>query len=92
MSPNPNLQPETDVKTLLALRQAPDALRLITEKLRVKDMGPADHIRTKHEVKLFVESGNWTAAESLLKNVRDRHAAQQVAEQVSQRQGQRMGQ
>jgi hypothetical protein len=43
---NPKESSEVTVETLLALRQEPDALRLITEKLRVKEMGPADHIRT----------------------------------------------
>lgn len=53
---NPKESPEITVKTLLALRQESDALRVITEKLRVKEMGPSDHIRTKYEVKAFVES------------------------------------
>ncbi len=26
-------------------------MRIITERLKAKEMGPADHIRTKHEVK-----------------------------------------
>ena len=54
---NPSLGPNIDVKTLLALRREADAVRLITERLKVKEMGPADHIRTKHEVKAFIESG-----------------------------------
>ncbi|MFT3783701.1 MAG: hypothetical protein QM790_16940 [Nibricoccus sp.] len=58
---------EISVQTLLALRQESDALRIITEKLRVKEMGPADHIRTKHEVKAFVESGDIKAAHALIK-------------------------
>ena len=89
---NPKESSEVTVETLLALRQEPDALRLITEKLRVKEMGPADHIRTKHEVKAFVESGDGKVAEELLKNVRERLAVKQtMTEQISQRQGQRMG-
>ena len=69
---NPKESSEVTVETLLALRQEPDALRLITEKLRVKEMGPADHIRTKHEVKAFVENGSQTSAESLLRCVAQR--------------------
>ena len=52
---NPNPSPEVTVETLLVLRKENDAVQLITERLRVKEMGPADHIRTKHEVKAFVE-------------------------------------
>lgn len=69
---NPKESSDVTVETLLALRQEPDALRLITEKLRVKEMGPADHIRTKHEVKAFVESGELAAAQLLLKNASER--------------------
>lgn len=53
---NPNDSSEISVTALLALRQEPEALRIITERLKVKEMGPADHIRTKHEVKAFIES------------------------------------
>ena len=89
---NQNENPQIDVPTLLALRQGSDAIQTITDRLRAKDMGPSDHIRTKHEVKLFVESGDAKAAEELLKNVRERLTAKQtVTEQISQRQGQRMG-
>jgi 6-phosphogluconolactonase/glucosamine-6-phosphate isomerase/deaminase len=53
-----------DAKTLLALRQEGDGAQSIAERLHVKEMGPADHIRTKHEVKTFVESGDTRAAEN----------------------------
>ena len=69
---NPKESSEVTVETLLALRQDPDALRLITEKLRVKEMGPADHIRTKHEVKAFVESGDTNIGQKLLSSARER--------------------
>jgi hypothetical protein len=59
-------RPVLTVESLLAMRSEPDAIRVITERLGVKDMGPADHIRTKHEVKAFVESGDETAAKTLL--------------------------
>jgi hypothetical protein len=58
--------------TLVALRNDPDAMRVITERLKVKDMGPADHIRTKHEVKAFVESGDIAAGERLILRARER--------------------
>jgi hypothetical protein len=72
---NPSLGPNIDVKTLLALRREADAVRLITERLKVKEMGPADHIRTKHEVKAFIESGNADNAETLLRQAETRRTA-----------------
>jgi len=71
---NPEKSPEITVQALLALRKEDDAVRLITERLRVKEMGPADHIRTKHEVKAFVESGDTSIAETLLKHSQERRA------------------
>ena len=91
---NPKESSEINVQTLLALRQGNDALRVITEKLRVKEMGPADHIRTKHEVKAFVESGDAKAAEALIKQAHERTTAQQTATNKlteAQQRGQRMG-
>jgi hypothetical protein len=40
-------------------------------------MGPADHIRTKHEVKAFVESGDKDAARELLRTASMRRHLQQ---------------
>ena len=90
---NPKDSSELNVQALLALRQDNDALRVITEKLRVKEMGPSDHIRTKHEAKAFVESGDAKAAENLLKLAQERRAQHQ-AESIkqTQQQGQRMSQ
>jgi hypothetical protein len=88
---NPSDSPEVTAQTLLALRKENDAVRLITERLRVKEMGPADHIRTKHEVKAFVESGDVNLAESLLKSATERRAVvQHMAKTVSQQRSQRM--
>lgn len=88
---NPQKSPEITVQTLLALRKEDDAVRLITERLRVKEMGPADHIRTKHEVKAFVESGDANLAESLLRSATERRTAdQRMAKTVSQQRSQRM--
>lgn len=92
---NPQKSPEITVQTLLALRKEEDAVRLITERLRVKEMGPADHIRTKHEVKLFVESCDLTSAEALLKNAqarRELNQNQSIAERMTQQRGERMRQ
>ncbi len=64
-----DLSPEA----LVALRNDPDAMRIITERLKVKEMGPGDHIRTKHEVKAFLEaSGGVAEAEELLKRASER--------------------
>lgn len=87
---NPNESSETTVETLLALKQENEAVRLITERLRVKEMGPADHIRTKHEVKAFVESGDPKAARELLKAAmarRDLHQREAMKMGEQQRNG-----
>jgi len=65
---NRNENTELTVETLLALRSQENAAQLIAEKLRVKEMGPADHIRTKHEVKAFVEKGDVERGLQLIKS------------------------
>jgi hypothetical protein len=88
---NPEKKPEDTVETLLALRNDSDAVRLITEQLRVKEMGPADHIRTKHEVKAFVESGDVKAAETLVQRAAERRLVNlRQTLKTSQRLGQRV--
>jgi hypothetical protein len=88
---NPKDSPDVTPATLAELRNETDAVRLIAERLRMKEMGPADHIRTKHEIKAFVESGNAASAIELLKRAQARRELNQVASiQASQRQGQRM--
>lgn len=75
---NPAENTDLSPATLVALRNDPDAMRIITERLKVREMGPADHIRTKHEVKAFVEAaGDVTAAEELLKRARERRQLSQ---------------
>ena len=69
---NRNENTELTVETLLALRSQENAAQLIAEKLRVKEMGPADHIRTKHEVKAFVESGDALKARALIQQTTSR--------------------
>jgi thioredoxin-like negative regulator of GroEL len=87
---NPKENSPITVQTLLTLRQESDALRLITEKLQVKEMGPSDHIRTKHEAKAFVETGDVKAAEALIKQASERTAAHQaISQKITQQQGQR---
>jgi hypothetical protein len=90
MNPDEILDP--DAETLLALRSTTDAVRVITEHLKVKEMGPADHIRTKHEVKTFVETaGSARAAEELLKRARERREVNQsVTMRNTLQRGQRM--
>lgn len=63
-------------------------MRLISEKLKVKEMGPADHIRTKHEVKAFIESGERASAEELVKRA---HARRELAQSATIRQSQQQG-
>jgi len=55
-------------------------------------MGPADHIRTRHEIKGFVEgAGDIAAVEALLKRACERRKPNQsVTMKVTQRRAQRM--
>jgi hypothetical protein len=89
---NPNESSDPSAATLVALRSADDAVRVITERLKVREMGPADHIRTKHEVKAFVEgAGDLSAAEELLRRARIRREVTQTnSMKISQQFGQRM--
>jgi hypothetical protein len=76
---NPNENSGLTAANLVALRAQPDALKIITERLKVKQMGPADHIRTKHEVKAFIESnGDLKAAESIMERAQARRTEQQT--------------
>lgn len=87
---NPKSSPEITVEILLALRKENDAVRLITERLRVKEMGPADHIRTKHEVKAFVQSGIEAIAKSLIKRSTERREiGQELGQRLNRNQSQR---
>ncbi len=91
---NPVDSSETTAQTLLDLRKENDALRLLTEKLRVKEMGPADHIRTKHEVKAFVDAGDLSMAKLLILQAQERATEQQretIRLSERQKRGQQMG-
>ncbi len=87
---NPEETPELTVQSLMALRQESDALRTITERLKVKEMGPADHIRTKHEVRAFIEKGSEAAAEALTRRAAERRQiGRKLAEDISLKRGQK---
>ena len=60
----------------------------------MRDKGPADHIRTKHEVEAFVDTGDLTAAEALLTRASERRVQQQqgVSVKQAQQRGRRMEQ
>lgn len=76
---NPNDPSDFTAANLIALRDSPDALKIITERLNVKQMGPADHIRTKHEVKAFIDSvGDTKDASALISRARERRAVQET--------------
>ena len=92
MTPNENS--DLTAANLIALRTQPDALKIITERLKVRQMGPADHIRTKHEVKAFIESnGDLKAAESIIERARVRRILHQTQSfTMAERQGRRMEQ
>jgi len=88
---NPTDSSEISVTTMLALCREPDALRIITERLKVKEMGPADHIRTKHEVKAFLSAATESDAETLLRRAAERRAVgNTLSAKISQAQGRRV--
>lgn len=93
---SPNETPEFNAKAMLALREVPEALKVITARLNVKAMGPADHIRTKHEVKAWLETnGTLTEAEAIVKRAHARREiweTQSVTQKMTERQerGQRI--
>lgn len=88
-------RPKLTVESLLAMRSEPEAVRIITERLGVKDMGPADHIRTKHEVKAFVQSaGDPKEAKAIIHRAQLRQIiqpAQSVAMNIKEGQQRRIG-
>lgn len=87
---SPNATPEATAATLAEFRNQTDALKIITARLRIKEMGPADHIRTKHEVKAWLEtSGTQTEAEAIVKRARARREiweTQSVTQKMTKRQ------
>ena len=68
-----------DAPGMLLLRDDPNAVRIIIDQLCVRDMGPADYVRTKHEVRDFVQSGDVEAAQTIIANARQRREAWQRA-------------
>ena len=75
---------------MLALRSEAEALKIITAQLKVREMGPADHIRTKHEVKAWLETnGDLKEAEAILVRARARRELQQtqaITQRMTERQ------
>ena len=83
MSPNPT--PELSAKAMLTLRTETEALKIITAQLKVREMGPADHIRTKHEVKAWLETkGDLKEAEAIVVRARARRQLQET-QSITQR-------
>ncbi len=88
--------PNFTAADMIALRDEAEALKIITEKLRVKEMGPADWIKTKHEVKAWLEtSGNLAEAEAIVTRAgarRELWETQSITQKMSERQqrGQRI--
>jgi hypothetical protein len=82
--------PEISAADFAALRSQPEALKAITERLRVKEMGPADHIRTKHEVKAWLEAGGSVdEASAIVERAQARrtlHQTQRVTQEMTLRQ------
>lgn len=87
---NPQERPEFSAADFAALRAQPEALKVITDRLLVKEMGPADHIRTKHEVKAWLEAGgSLKEADAIVERARARrtlHRTQSVTKTMTQRQ------
>lgn len=93
---NPNENSDLTAANIIELRTQPDALKIVTERLKVKQMGPADHIRTKHEVKAWLEAdGNLKEAEAIVTRARARRElwqTQSVTQKLTERQERRMEQ
>jgi hypothetical protein len=88
---NPEKTPELSVQALMMLRTESDAVRVITERLKVEKMGPADHIRTKHEVKAFIASGDEAEANAIIARAAERRTVgQRLAQKIEQTRGQRI--
>ena len=79
------------------MRELPEPLKQITARLRVLEMGPADHIRTKHEVKAWLEaSGDMKEADAIIVRAQARRQLQEtqhIQQKLDERQtrGQRIG-
>lgn len=90
---NPNSDSGVSASQIIALRQQPDALQAITDLLQVRRMGPADHIRTKHEVKAWLdEPTEQDVTQSLIERAGVRVRAQERVEAQKIRQKVRNGQ
>lgn len=72
-TPNPELEDEMNSKDdstypsgddLIAMRAEEEPIRYICQKLKVREMGPYDHIVTKHEVRDWLKAGGTDRAEA----------------------------
>jgi hypothetical protein len=63
---------EIDAQDLAALRTKPEALSVITALLGIEEMGPADRLRTKDEVKDYIDSGNSDEARAIIQHAKAR--------------------
>lgn len=76
------------IEELIQLSAQPEALARISDLLRVKQMGPADHIRTKHEIKEFVQAASSESASALIQCAASRiEAGITSRERMTQRRG-----
>ena len=73
-----NTTQNTMIAAITHLRFHPDALRVICAKLEVKKMGPADHIRTKHEVKAYLVTGDIAEATAIAQRAIVRRSEQEI--------------
>jgi hypothetical protein len=61
-------QPQNEISEadLEKLRGEPDAVAVISSLLGVREMGPADHLQTEHEVRDYVRHGQPQEAHALI--------------------------
>jgi hypothetical protein len=89
-------QSELNAAQMVALRTDREALKVITDRLHVHQMGSADHIKTKHEVKQWLESaGDQREAQAIVERAQARRTlreTQLITQSITQRQqrGQRL--
>lgn len=88
--------PNFTAADMMALRDEAEASKAITDKLRVQEMGPADWIKTKHEVKAWLATtGDLKEAEAIVTRAgarRELWQTQSITQKMSERQqrGQRL--
>jgi len=85
-------QYDINEEMIAELRVQEDAVKRISEKLGVREMGPADHIRTKHEIKAYVDSGKSDEGRLLIERASQRRTGEQqtVRRHQSQKQSEQL--